>query len=445
MKKVMCVAGTRPEVIKMAPVIRELKKIRSVETKFVWSGQHYDYKMSKIFFKELDVPKPDYDLKVGSDTHARQTANIMVALDRLLKKYRPDIIIAEGDTNTVVAASLTAIKEKIPFAHVEAGLRSYDRNMPEEINRCVAGVCAELHFAPTENAATNLIYEGIPPHKIFVTGNTIVDVIASHIDKKHQRKLRKKFKIDDKKTILLTLHRAENVDDRANLLILLRSVISLKPINIIFPVHPRTLHRLKEFGLYDLLTSAKNIILTEPLGYFDFLNLLSMVDCVMTDSGGVQEEAFTMQVPTITLRYNTERPETVWYGNNVLVGVETNMLVNALRNIAHRRRRVGMKIPNKIGDGKAGKRIATIIYKFLHTSKTSSLNVMKSGSAVHKVVVVKKAFRMSELSRNVWITAVYDRKGMLVLPSNNSYVKEGYIVRLFGSLKDVSDAIRVLG
>jgi UDP-N-acetylglucosamine 2-epimerase (non-hydrolysing) len=317
--------------------------------------------------------------------------------------------------------------------------------MPEEINRCVAGVCAELHFAPTENAATNLIYEGIPPHKIFVTGNTIVDVIASHIDKKHQRKLRKKFKIDDKKTILLTLHRAENVDDRANLLILLRSVISLKPINIIFPVHPRTLHRLKEFGLYDLLTSAKNIVLTEPLGYFDFLNLLSMVDCVMTDSGGVQEEAFTMQVPTITLRYNTERPETVWYGNNVLVGVETNMLVNALRNIAHRRGRVGMKIPNKIGDGKAGKRIATIIYKFLHTSKTSSLNAMKSGSAVHKVVVVKKAFRMSELSRNVWITAVYDRKGMLVLPSNNSYVKEGYIVRLFGSLKDVSDAIRVLG
>jgi UDP-N-acetylglucosamine 2-epimerase (non-hydrolysing) len=400
--------------------------------------------MSKIFFKELDVPKPDYDLKVGSDTHARQTANIMVALDRLLKKYRPDIIIAEGDTNTVVAASLTAIKEKIPFAHVEAGLRSYDRNMPEEINRCVAGVCAELHFAPTENAAANLTYEGIPPHKIFVTGNTIVDVIASNIDKKHQRKLRKKFRIDDKKTILLTLHRAENVDDRANLLILLRSVISLKPINIIFPVHPRTLHRLKEFGLYDLLTSAKNIVLTEPLGYFDFLNLLSMVDCVMTDSGGVQEEAFTTQVPTITLRYNTERPETVWHGGNVLVALQRDLLINAVKNVFKQKKRTGLRVPNELGDGRAGKRIADIVSRYLQRRRKHFLNVMESGSAIHRTIVVNKSFHRPDAFRKIWITAIYDRTGKPISPKN-THIKSGYMIRLFGPKKEVNNAVELLG
>lgn len=444
MKKVMCIAGTRPEVIKMAPVIRELKKIRSLETEFVWSGQHYDYKMSRIFFKELNLPEPDIDLKIGSGTHARQTAKIMIALDNLLKKYRPDLIVAEGDTNTVAAASLTAVKEKIPFAHVEAGLRSYDRNMPEEINRCVAGVCAELHFAPTKNATANLVYEGVPLHKIHVTGNTIVDIVASYVNVKHQKHLSKKFNINDGRSALLTMHRAENVDHEQNLRAIVKAITSLKEIKIIFPIHPRTVKQLKRFGLYKKLTTATNVVITDPLGYIDFLNLLCIVDCVLTDSGGVQEEAFITLLPTITLRHSTERPETVWYGNNVLVGVEKDMLVSAVRNVIHGHRKEGLKIPNELGDGKAGKRIANIIHEYLYSKRTRPLNLMESGSAVHKIMVVKKPFRISDLPDTVWVTAVYDRRGNPVLPHPNFYVRKGCIVRLFGTVKDVDYTAKIL-
>lgn len=443
MKKVICVAGTRPEAIKMAPVMKVLAKINDIEMKFVWSGQHYDYKMSKIFFKELDLPEPHIDLKIGSGTHAQQTAKIMLALDNLLKRYRPDMIIAEGDTNTVAAASLTAIKEKIPFAHVEAGLRSYDRNMPEEINRCVAGVCAELHFAPTKNAAANLVYEGVPLHRIHVTGNTIVDVIKLCINSKRQKQLAKKFSIGNGKSALLTLHRAENVDDVNNLRTIVKAITSLNEIKIIFPIHPRTVKQLKKFGLYEQLASVNNIILTEPLGYLDFLNLMCIIDCVLTDSGGVQEEAFMMQLPTITLRYNTERPETVWYGRNVLVGMKGDMLVKAVRNIGRRRIRK-LKIPNEIGDGNAGKQIAGIIHNYLNNRRTRSLNLMKGGSAIHRVVMVKRPIRISEIPANVWITAIYDRNGEPLIPSKNLRVEDGYVIRLFGTRKDVTNAMKIL-
>ncbi len=444
MKKIMCIAGTRPEIIKMTPVIKELNKIHGVDTKFVWSGQHYDYNMSKIFFEELNLHKPDFDLKIGSDTSARQTGKIMIALAELMKKYRPDIIVAEGDTNTVVAASLTAVKENIPFAHVEAGLRSYDRNMPEEINRSVAGVCAELHFTPTRNAAINLTYEGIPSHRIHVTGNTIVDVIASYVDRKYQKQLVKKYKIAGTKSALLTLHRVENVDDKKNLQTLMKAMVVLKDVKIIFPIHPRTAKQLKKFGLYKLLKSSKNIVITEPLGYLDFLNLLCVIDCVMTDSGGVQEEAFTMQLPTITLRYNTERPETVWYGNNVLVGLETSRLVSSVKNILRKPRKHKLKIPNELGDGNAGKRIASIIYQYLSKGKTPSLNVRESGSAIHKFVIVRKPFRISDLTRNVWLTAIYNIDGEPVLPSKNMIIPKGYAIRLFGPMNDISDVEKIL-
>jgi len=359
---VMIVAGTRPEAIKLAPVIEWMSRL-GLSYVFVWSGQHYDYEMSRVFFEQLGIPEPDEDLDVRSGSHAEQTARIMIGLEKAIDKYSPSIVVALGDTNTVVAAALTSAKKLIPFAHVEAGLRSWDRTMPEEVNRVIADSVAELHFAPTELAAINLTHEGVPLRKIYVTGNTIVDVTLKHEDlaEAEGQKLLNELGIEPLSYILATVHRQENADNPERLANIARALSELsKRYPIVFPAHPRTARRLKEHGLWDRL-QASGVRLLNPLGYFQFLGLLKNSLIVLTDSGGVQEEACTLRIPTLTLRYNTERPETVLVGINRVVGVEWKKVVEeALRAVERRDEiiRRAQSVPNPLGDGRAGEKVA---------------------------------------------------------------------------------------
>jgi len=365
-RPIMLVAGTRPEAIKFAPVLWSLDKL-GVGYVFVWSGQHYDYELSRVFFEQLGLPEPGMNLDVRSGSHAEQTAKVMVGVERAVEKFGPSVVVAQGDTNTTLATALASVKRLISFAHVEAGLRSWDRTMPEEINRIVADAVAELHFAPTELAAVNLMHEGVPLRKIHITGNTIVDVVYRYREyaAKESDELLNELGPEPQSYILVTVHRQENTDDPRRLGNIVKALIELSNYHtIVFPIHPRTMNKLQVHGLWDRLALQKNIRLLKPLGYFQFLGLLMRSLIVLTDSGGVQEEACTLKIPTLTLRYNTERPETVLVGINRVIGVEAQKVVDeALKTINLRndiiRNVEGMQ--NPLGDGRAGERIAKIL------------------------------------------------------------------------------------
>lgn len=361
MNPIMVVAGTRPELIKLAPVIEGLERLKA-DYLFVWSGQHYDYELSTMFFEQLRMPGADHYLHVGSGSHSEQTARTMLGLEKLIKKRSPAIVVAEGDTNTVVAASLVASKCLVPFAHVEAGLRSWNMTMPEETNRKVADAIATMHFAPTKLAMTNLLLEGVSEDRIHLTGNTIVDVVYKHVT--HAKESVKDFLSDLKlKTndfILVTAHRAENTDNPHRLRNIAMALEELsKHYDVVFPIHPRTKRYVAKLGLARYLRSVKS---TQPLGYLEFLGILACCRAVLTDSGGVQEEAFTLKVPAVTMRYNTERPETTMFGLNKLAGADAKSIVAlTLEQADHTKKAKAGKIANVLGDGRAGERIAGLL------------------------------------------------------------------------------------
>jgi UDP-N-acetylglucosamine 2-epimerase (non-hydrolysing) len=360
--KIAFVIGTRPEIIKMSPLIDEVKH-RGIDYILVHTGQHYDHEMSQQFFMDLDLEKPHYNIGVGSGAHGEQTSMMISRIEEVLLEEKPDIVLVEGDTNAVLAGALVAAKLHIPVGHVEAGLRSYDKTMPEEINRMVADVCTQLFFVPTNTAATNLLFEGVNPKNIFITGNTVVDACQRNL-KIARKNSDLALKIDSgAKVLTLTLHRAENVDHPQRLGQIVNSLLELEDLTIIFPVHPRTTKNLQEFGLYEKLEEAPHIQIIKPMGYLEFLLLMSESQMVMTDSGGIQEEAITLNLPCITLRYNTERPETVQAGGNILVGTSQEKIVNSVRNILgdedlyHTMK----EAPNPYGDGNASIKIVDTI------------------------------------------------------------------------------------
>jgi UDP-N-acetylglucosamine 2-epimerase (non-hydrolysing) len=354
--KVAIILGTRPEIIKMSPVIRECEK-QGIKFFILHTGQHYSSTMDSIFFEELDLPPARYNLGVGSGTHAGQTARMLVGLEETLLQEVPDVILVQGDTNTVLAGALTATKLHIAVGHVEAGLRSYDRSMPEEINRVVADHLSDYLFAPTMSAKRILLAEGIPERQIAVTGNTIVDAVTQNLQIALRRKsILKKLALQDRQYFLVTVHRQENVDCRQRLAGALRGLEWVHReyhMPVILPVHPRAERRLAEFGL-DLPDGVRGI---EPLGYLDFLQLEAQAALLLTDSGGIQEEACILQVPCVTLRENTERPETLEVGSNVLAGADPQVILHQVRGMLHRER----VWANPFGDGKAGERIVSII------------------------------------------------------------------------------------
>lgn len=337
MMKIAVVLGTRPEIIKMAPIIDEITK-RGIELILIHTGQHYDEEMSDNFFKDLEIPKPDFNIHVGSGSHGKQTGMMMEGIEKILIDEKPDIVLVQGDTNAVLAGSLVASKLHIAVGHVEAGLRSFDITMPEEINRKASDICSAMYFIPTEESAINLLAEDISRKKMIITGNSVVDACFRHLEIAKKRGIEEEslrnldFEGMDN-IITLTMHRAENVDDEKRLVGIINALKELTETNIIFPIHPRTKKTLDKFGLYDDLEALNHIHIVKPLGYLDFLILQSKSDLILTDSGGLQEEAITLNVPALTLRYNTERPETVTAGGNVLVGADTDVIVGFVRKI----------------------------------------------------------------------------------------------------------------
>jgi len=353
--KICIILGTRPEIIKMSPVIRACEK-QGLDYFILHTGQHYSYTMDRVFFEQLELPEAKYNLDVGSGKHGEQTGKILSGVEPVLQKERPDAVLVEGDTNTVLAGALAATKLHIDVGHVEAGLRSYDRRMPEEINRVLTDHCSDYLFAPTETARRILLGEGIPDTKIFVTGNTIVDAVFQNLEiAKDRNNALNDLHLEPKNYFLVTAHRQENVDVKGRfkgIISGLELVSDEFGLPVIYPIHPRARKMMNHFGL-----KANGIEFIEPVDYLSFLQLESKAKLVLTDSGGVQEETCILGVPCVTLRDNTERPETLEVGSNMLVGTEPEKIFEGVKLMLEREN----NWENPFGDGKAGKRIVEIL------------------------------------------------------------------------------------
>jgi UDP-N-acetylglucosamine 2-epimerase (non-hydrolysing) len=353
--KICFVLGTRPEIIKLSPIIRECQQ-RGLEYFMLHTGQHYSYNMDRAFFEELNLPPSKYNLDIGSGSHAQQTGKMLIGIESVLQNEKPNIVLVEGDTNTVLAGALAAVKLGVKVGHVEAGLRSYDREMPEETNRILADHCSDLLFVPTKTSRDTLLREGISRDRIYVTGNTVVDAVLQNLEfaRKRTRDLRN-LKITEGSYFLATVHRQENVDNKnrfERILAGLNFLIKKFGFPVIYPIHPRARKQLETFGL-----DAKEVRLTDPVSYLTFLNLENSSRLVLTDSGGVQEETCILKVPCVTLRDNTERPETLEVGSNMLAGTDSHSIVDKTDIMLKRKR----NWKNPFGDGKAAKRIARIV------------------------------------------------------------------------------------
>jgi len=354
--RIAVVLGTRPEIIKMSPIVRELDK-RGVNYFSLHTGQHYSYIMDRVFFEQLGLPDAKYNLNVGSGTHAEETGRMLIGIEKVLLEERPDVVLVEGDTNSVLAGALAASKLPVKVGHVEAGLRSYDRTVPEELNRVLTDHISDYLFAPTEVAKRNLLAEGISEDRIFVTGNTIVDAVRQNLELAKDRRASSELQLPEDRYFLVTLHRQENVDNVGRLKDLIKGLELLSEKFgkiVVYPIHPRTRKRLQEFNI---TINGERLKVIDPLDYLSFLKLESQADLILADSGGVQEEACILQVPCVTLRDNTERPETIDVGANALAGTKPENVVEKASMMLTRER----SWLNPFGDGRASERIIKII------------------------------------------------------------------------------------
>lgn len=353
----MVVVGTRPEIVKMAPIVRALSK-HQIPFSFVHCGQHYDYNMSQQFIEDLELPSPDFSFKIRPSSPTEQTAQIMIHIDKLLKQLLPSMVLVEGDTNTVLAAALAANKREIPVGHVEAGLRSFDLRMPEEHNRRLTDHVSTFLFAPTKRSDSNLQKENVWG-KIFITGNTVIDAVAQHLPIA-ERKSTIMERIYSKKFALATAHRAENVD---NLSVLknLMDTLQQSALPVVYSMHPRTRKRLRQNGLLSSILKSKNIQVFPPLGYLDFLVLMKQCTLILTDSGGIQEEATapTIRKPVLVMRLSTERPEAVETGFAKVVGTDKTETLMAINEALTKHQDLPKMSP--YGNGDAAEKIVRII------------------------------------------------------------------------------------
>jgi UDP-N-acetylglucosamine 2-epimerase (non-hydrolysing) len=355
MKKIISVVGARPNFMKIAPIHFQFSKYKDILSHLIChTGQHYDEKMSKIFFDELGLPKPDFYLGVGSGSHAAQTAAVMVAFEKILLEEKPDLVIVAGDVNSTIACSLVAKKMHIAVAHVEAGLRSFDRAMPEEINRILTDTISDFLFVTEESGMQNLKKEGIPDDKVFFTGNVMIDSLVSNLPLIDASAIRSQLQIEQAEYLLVTLHRPSNVDHSGSLYDILRLLNKhARGRKIVFPVHPRTRSNIKAFRLEKEI--APEVILTEPIGYLDFVHLVKNARLIITDSGGIQEESTFLGVQCVTLRDNTERPVTVSLGTNHLAGTDVSKADAVIGEVLAGKVKKGSIPP--LWDGKAAERI----------------------------------------------------------------------------------------
>lgn len=360
--RIVLVAGARPNFMKIAPLLRQLKKIRRFETLLVHTGQHYDFHMSEIFFQNLDIPRPGIHLNVGPGSPAAQTAKIMTQFEKVLLKENPNLVMVVGDVNSTLACSLVASKMNIKIAHVEAGLRSFDRTMPEEINRVLTDRMSDYLFVSEKSGIKNLKKEGIGSNKIFYVGNVMIDTLLSSKAEVNKSKILQRLLLEPQRYAVMTLHRPSNVDAREGLQRvwrILRAVTAKTPL--VFPMHPRTLRMIRAHGMNGKFKELKDLKITGPLGYTDFLKLVIESSFVLTDSGGIQEETTYLKIPCMTMRENTERPATLREGSNALVGSDIKKILTGARQALLGRRKTS-GIP-KYWDGKAAERIAKILAK----------------------------------------------------------------------------------
>ena len=350
---ILHVVGARPNFMKAAPVLHALQARPGMRQTLVHTGQHYDKNLSDIFFSQLEIPNPDVNLGVGSASHARQTADIMTGFEPVLLERKPDMVLVYGDVNSTLAAALVCAKLLVPVAHVEAGLRSFDRTMPEEVNRIVTDRLADLLFTPSEDGDQNLLREGVSPKRIHRVGNVMIDSLVRLLPSAAQcptNGLPVRY-------ALVTLHRPSNVDDSKTLKGILESLLTVnEQLDVVFPVHPRTRDRIAQFGL-----NVDKLHLLEPVPYIEFLALQRRATAVITDSGGIQEETTYLQVPCLTLRSNTERPITLTMGTNTLVGQDSRKLTSELSAILQGKGKRGTVPP--LWDGHAGERIADVLQR----------------------------------------------------------------------------------
>ncbi len=357
MLKILNIVGARPNFMKIAPIVREMKR-RSDEflPLIVHTGQHYDAAMSDSFFEDLGIPKPDYHLEIGSASHAVQTAKIMMAFELVILQEKPDWVLVVGDVNSTIACALVCSKLGVKVAHVEAGLRSGDMTMPEEVNRLLTDRISDLLLTPSTDGDENLLKEGITPGKIKFVGNVMIDSLFYSLKLAENSNVREDLSLIGKDYAVLTLHRPSNVDEKETFAELLDALVEVsEKLPVIFPAHPRTKSNIEKFGFAEILQTS-NIKLIEPLGYLDFLRLYSGAKLVLTDSGGLQEETTALGIPCLTLRENTERPITIEMGTNILVGTNRAKITQAAFDVLSRKQTQDTKIP-PLWDGKTAERI----------------------------------------------------------------------------------------
>jgi UDP-N-acetylglucosamine 2-epimerase (non-hydrolysing) len=357
--------------MKVAPIHKEITKRGKYQSVILHTGQHYDEKMSKVFFEDLELPKPDIYLGIGSGSHAEQTAKVMIEFEKVLAAEKPDMVIVVGDVNSTVACSLVAAKMHVPVSHVEAGLRSFDRSMPEEINRLATDAISDYLFVSENSGIYNLINEGVPDEKVFFVGNVMIDSLFQNMVKANQTTVLEDLKLKPKSYALVTLHRPSNVDEKDNLEKVLRIFSAInEQVEIVFPIHPRTRKMFETFGLTEKVAAMKNLKIIDPQPYHEFLRLMKEAKFVLTDSGGIQEETTVLNVPCLTMRENTERPVTIEIGTNLLVGTDEEDVMDACLEILHGKTKKG-KIPEK-WDGKASERILDAIEQILETKTATT-------------------------------------------------------------------------
>ena len=377
--KIVHVVGARPNFMKIAPIMAECKRNNEIQSLLVHTGQHYDEKMSDLFFRELGIPTPDINLEVGSASHAVQTAEIMKAFEPVILEHRPDVVLVVGDVNSTVACGLVAVKLGTKLVHVEAGLRSFDRSMPEEINRVVTDSISDVLFCTEQSGIQNLLHEGISKEKIHLVGHVMIDTLLNNLEKAKQsnilQQLHRRGCLDGDDFSVLTLHRPSNVDDPVVFSHILDALeIIQQDMPILFPIHPRTRRNLDILGLQNRIERLARLHLLEPLGYLDFLRLTSSATVVLTDSGGIQEETTVLKVPCITLRDNTERPVTVEMGTNQVVGTSTEKIIQAYRHVLDGKYHQPDVPP--LWDGKAAERIVKILLQKYEKVNRISQNVL---------------------------------------------------------------------
>ncbi len=436
MYSLVFVVGTRPEIIKMAPVILEAEN-RNIPFTIIHTGQHYDKEMSDQFFDVLKLRKPDINLGVQAEQSNEQLGNMINKLGRLLLEIAPNLVLAVGDTKSVLAACLASINNQIPFGHIESGLRSYDNTMPEEINRRIVDSVSSILFTPSQRSVVNLLYEGIDPARIHFVGNTIVDSLRIFGEKIKQdipkaadeilKKIQRNF-------IICTIHRISNVENETNLKEIVESLEEIKDISIIFLLHPRTAKKLEEFNLMSQFENIKNMIISSPVDYLSILSLMKNEKCklILTDSGGLQEEAAYLRIPCITLRPNTERPETVEQDINKLVRINKIEIINSIQqtlsDVNIKRKFDEFVFP--YGDGRSSEKILNVVESNLENLSFVSPEMYSSGSKSFFLIEIKTKISRSlvENNFNCTITLVYDERGQPIpIPDE---LKKGYWIRV---------------